>query len=166
MNFFDIYPLFLAVILVFLLGWLLPKSGKTYDVFKLHLDLFPHWFKKMGVAWFIATFLIVLFVLDFKDSGLCFLLANANFSLFVILFSKEKQEDEFSEQVRLKAFVYAFISFVGVIILYGAIKESSLVIPEVFSSFAFVLIFMGIALFVSLMYFYTTIYLSKNQKEN
>lgn len=165
MNFFDIYPLFLAVILVFLLGWLLPKSGKTYDVFKLRLDLFPNWFKIIGVAWFIATFFLVLLVLGFKDSGLYFLLVNANFSLFVILFSKEKREDELSEQVRLKAFVYAFISFIGAIIIYGAIKGSSFVTPAVFSGFKFVLIFMGIALFVSLIYFYITVYLSKNQKE-
>jgi hypothetical protein len=165
MKVFDIYPLILAVILVFLLGWLLPKSGKTYDVFKLHLDLFPNWFKWIGIIWFIVTFLVNLVVLHFEEPGLYFLLVNANFSLFVILFSKEKQEDEFSEQVRLKAFVYAFVSFAAVIIIYGAIQGSGLVTPTVFSEFTFVLILMGIAHFLSLIYFYITVYLSKNQKE-
>jgi hypothetical protein len=163
MNFFDIYPMALTVIFVFLLGWLLPKNGKTYDILKLRLDLFPHWFKWLAVNWLAATVVLILLFLHNIDSWDYFLLTNINFAFFILLFSKQKSEDEFSEYVRLKAFVYAFISFVGVVIIYGALHGSRLVAPVIFSEFIFVLIFMGIALFLSLIYFYVSVYKFSNK---
>ncbi|QGY45979.1 hypothetical protein GM418_20590 [Maribellus comscasis] len=160
MNFFDIFPFILAVIFMFLLGWLLPKTGKTYDVLKMHLDLFPHWFKWIGIVWFAVAFTVFLFVFHLNKSGLNFLVLNTNFSLFLFLFSREKREDEFSEQIRLKAFVYAFISFIGVIIIYGALQESRWCVPVIFNEFTFVLVFLGIALISSLIYFYMSIFYS------
>jgi hypothetical protein len=164
MNFFDIYPLGLAVIFVFVLGWLLPKNGKTYDILKLRLELFPHWFKWLAGSWLVAIVVLTLLFLRDKDSWIYFLLTNIDFALFILLFSKQKSEDEFSEYVRLKAFVYAFVSFVGVVLIYGAMQGSRLVTPVIFSEFTFVLIFMGIALLLSLIYFYVTAYASLKKK--
>lgn len=164
MSFLDIYPIVLAVVFTFLIGWLLPKSGKSYDVFRLRLDLFPYWFKWLGAGLIVVSVCITLLLFRLEESRNHFLLANINFALFLILFSKERKEDEFSEQIRLKAFVYAFISFVAILIIYGALKGSKVFTSFIMKDDVFVLIFLGIALVSALSYFYTTKYLS-NKKE-
>ncbi len=158
MNFFDIYPLALAIIFVFLLGWLMPKSGKTYDVLTLHFDLFPRWFKWLGRCCLLVSVVVAVILFQKKLPWNYFLLSNVNFSMFILFFSKEKNEDEFSEQVRLKAFVYSFVSFVAVLIIYGALQGSNLVKPVIFGESVFVLIFLGVALVTALVYFNITIY--------
>lgn len=164
MNFFDIYPLLLGVIFVFLVGWLLPGAGGTYDLFRLKLQLYPFWFKYAAVAWFLAAVVLVIFVFSGAKPG-DFVAVNLNFALFVFLFSKEKYEDEFTEQLRLKSFVYAFILFVPFLILFGSLKASGLAVPKFFLQFIFVQFYLGIAMLSAVVYFYVTKYKSNKKAE-
>ena len=158
MNFFVLYPLVLSVLMVFMVGWLLPRAGSTYDLFRLKLQLYPNWFKYLSIIWIVITIILSFFLSSSSGNNTEFVAVNVNFSLFVFFFSKEKDEDEFSEQLRLKAFIYSFISFVSFLILFGGFKGSQLSIPDIFLDFIFVQIFLGIALLTSLVYFYITKY--------
>ena len=165
MNFFDIFPILLAVVLVFLMGWLLPKAGTSYDVFRLKLQLFPNWLKYISAFWILSTLLLV-FLLQFPgiESQIYFLTVNLNFAFFIFFFTKDKSEDEFSEQLRLKAFIYAFVLFVPVLLIFGALKGSSLILPAIFQEYTFVQFYLGIALLTALVYFYISKYKSgKNE---
>ncbi len=165
MNFFDFYAMFLSVILVFLLGWLLPLSGKSFDVLKLRLDLFPNWFKFIALGWVLLTLALTIIVFYLDEKWEYFLVVNLNFSFFLLLFSKEKEEDEFSEQIRLKAFLYAFITYLTIIILFGAVYGSPSMSEISFVNSNIVLqIFLGVALLSALVYFYVSKY--KFSKEN
>jgi len=158
MHFFDIFALILSILFVFLFGWLVPKTGKTHDIFKMQLDLFPVWFKFVSIIWILITVLLTIFVFRQVEKWAYFLVVNLNFASFIFFFSKDKVEDEYSEQLRLKAFYYAFISFAVFSIMYGAIKGSHLEIPEFFGEYLFVQIFLGVALLTTIFYYYITKY--------
>lgn len=159
MIFFDYYPIFLSIILIFSLGWLLPVNGKTLDVLKLRLDLFPNWVKFVSVGWILVTLLLVIFVFHSTKRWEYFLTVNLNFSFFLMFFSKEKNEDEFSEQLRMKAFVYAIISFISIVILFGAVNIKQEMSEILFlNSNITVQIFMGISLLSAIINFYVSKY--------
>lgn len=164
MYFFDIYPIILSVVLVFLLGWLIPKKGNGFDLLQVRLDLFPRWFKLASTIWALIAAVLVVFIFRATEGVEYFLVGNLNIALFLFYFSKEKNEDEYSEQLRLKAFFYSFISFVGVLIIVGALEGSNLSVPSFLGEHIFVQLLLGVALISALSYFHFTLY--KSSKEN
>jgi len=75
----------------------------------------------------------------------------------MLVFSKEKYEDEFSEQIRIKAFIYAFIS---IVILFGAVNINREISEILFLNSNITLqIFLGISLLYALIYFYVSKYI-------
>ncbi len=165
MIFYNFYTIFLSIVMVFLLGWLLPLNGKTFDVLKLRLDLFPSWFKFISGGWILLTLILIVFIFDSNEKWEYFLMVNLNFSFFILFFSKEKDEDEFSEQIRMKAFIYAFISFISIVIMFGAFNGSTMISELSFISSTIVYqVFLGVAWISALVYFYISKY--KFSKEN
>lgn len=79
---------------------------------KSHLVL-PNYFKKIGIAIFILSFLFVLAVGFFTDGNEVIKTVGKNIiliSLLMIVLSREKIEDELIEKLRGQAFTFAFIA--------------------------------------------------------
>jgi len=75
----------------------------------------------------------------------------------MLVFYKEKYEDEFLEQIRIKAFIYAFIS---IVILFGAVNINREISEILFLNSNITLqIFLGISLLYALIYFYVSKYI-------
>lgn len=89
------------------------------------------------------------------------LISNFNISLFIFFFSKQKEEDEFSEQIRFKAFIYSFVSFVA---LFGALGALNIMDSNSDWSNFIMHGYFGGGLLVATLYFYFTVY--KLRKEN
>lgn len=156
MNALMYFGISIAVLYVFLLGYLFPKSGTTYDLFKLRLDLYPHWMKYVSLVLFLVFLVLIIVIDEFAEEWASILIASANLSLFISLFSKEKFEDEFSEQLRFKSFTYSFLTFLASAGAFGIVSVGNieLFIPDLL----FIQILIGVSLAYSQVYFYYTKY--------
>ena len=163
MNLLAAFRFVILVIYILLFGYLFPKSGTTYDLFKLRLNLYPYWTKFSSVFLIITSIILVIITHEYFEEWKSFLLTILNLSLFMLVFSKEKYEDEFSEQMRFKSFTYAFITFLVFAGIYGAISIGR---PNsvFFLNYVYIQAMTGLFLLVSLTYFYYTKY--KFIKEN
>ena len=94
--------------------------AKMTDYFNKPLNLLPNYFKKIGLGFILAT---VVFFISIKILGINFtaekkemlktILSDAFlFGMVIVAFSKDKDEDELSMQIRLKALGTAFVSVV------------------------------------------------------
>jgi predicted membrane channel-forming protein YqfA (hemolysin III family) len=109
----------ICVVLLFIaLGIWILKDNPEKAVFK-KLILFPQWFKYLGIVIFLVG-AILPFELGLLYEGQNFLgLQIANMGLFLICFSKDKNEDEMINLIRLKSlyrsvimgFLYSAIVF-------------------------------------------------------
>lgn len=155
----------IVVLYVVLLALLFPKSGTTYDLFKLRLRLYPFWMKFVSLG-VILIFIILILVFDVCSAEWesC-LIAVINLNLFVLVFSKEKYEDEFSEQIRFKSFSYAFLTFLAFAGVFGAASIGR--IDSVYiQNNQFIQIMIGLSLLACLTYFYYTKYKFKRVQES
>lgn len=151
-----VFLLYLAMII-----YILPSFGVDFDLYERKFRLLPYWFKYISIAWLLFA-IIVLFV--FRQSLPKWnelLLSNFNIALFMLYFSKRKNEDEFSEQLRFKAFTYSFVAFVAICGGLGAMN-----ITDKNGSWSNFIIhgYFGGGLLVATLYFYFTVY--KLRKEN
>jgi len=147
----------IVVFYIILFAYLFPKSGTTYDLFKLRLRLYPYWMKFVSIALILSCLIIIVVIDNFLDERIQTFIAIVNLSLFVLVFSKEKYEDEFSEQIRFKSFTYAFLTFLAFSGVFGAAsigKLESVYIPNS----QYIQVMIGLSLLVSLTYFYYTKY--------
>jgi len=143
--------------------YILPKSGIEFDLYKIRFQLLPKWFKIVSMVWIIVSFVYVLMVKeDFEDLA-NILLSIINLGLFIFLFSEQKYEDEFSEQIRLRAFTYSFVTFTVLLGAFSAIgnadKDSYILFNKFYSQ-----LWLGTSLITAVLYFYITLY--KLKKEN
>lgn len=162
MNALIYFCIFIAISYVFLLGYLFPRSESTFNVFKLRLDLFPFWMKFVSVGIFIACHVLIIVVDVYSEKWKEISIASANLSLFILLFSKEKHEDEFFEQLRYKSFTYSFLSFLASAGMFGTFDILDIKLPD---KLFIIQILIGVSLAFSIIYFYYTKYRSqKNYK--
>lgn len=165
MEALNYFKFFILILYLFLFGYLFPKSGTTYDLFKLRLDLFPYWMKYVSLVLFIVFLLLVLAIDEFALEWKAILISSANLCLFLLVFSKEKYEDEFSEQLRFKSFTYAFLSFLMFVAAFGVISIGNLDSVYVPNSL-FIQMLIGVSLAFSLIYFYYTKHISQKITDN
>ncbi len=91
---------------------LLECERKRLHKFRRRLHL-PNYFKKIGLAIFVASILFLLGVAIFTDGNEAFKLIIKSvmlISLLLIVLAKEPIEDELVDQLRGQAFSFAFIS--------------------------------------------------------
>jgi len=147
------------LIVVYFIIWLrfFPLGRRTFDIYKLNPFLLPFWWKFLGIAWLLFVVVYSIIQGDFNPSTNSFLQAGFYFGLFNIAFSKEKNEDEFAQQTRMKAM---YISIISLFFLVGIFSTFEITSPGSFSKSAFVWIMMlfNATLIVYLGYFYFTKY--------
>lgn len=150
----------LIIVYFIILVRFFPGGRRTLDVFKLKPVLLPHWGKLIGIGWLIFVFIHSILDKNFNPLTNSFLLSGIYFGLLIIAFSKEKREDEFATQIRLKAF---YITMISVFFLVGVFSALILLYPESFfeKSFVFFMMMFNAILIVYLSYFYYTKYGSK-----
>ena len=148
-----------ALIIAYFIIWLrfFPLGRRTFDVFKLNPFLLPFWWKFVGIAWLVFVILYSVIQGNFNPGTNNFLLSGFYFGLLNIAFSKEKNEDEFAQQTRMKAM---YISIISLFFLVGIFSSFEITNPGSFSKNAFVLMMnlFNATLIVYLAYFYLTKY--------
>jgi len=157
-----VYSIVIYFIYFGLLIYIIPSSALNFDLYERKFRLLPSWFKLISIFWLVLAIIAVVVFRDAIPNRKEVLISVFNFSLFITFFSRQKFEDEFSEQIRFKAFTYSFVSFVAVIgaLSVGRIADlegrewSNLIVQG----------FMGGGLLVATLYFYFTLY--KFRKED
>lgn len=163
MESFSNIRLIIIVFYIVLFGYLFPKSGTTYDLFKLRLNLYPYWMKFVSIALILSCLIIIIVIDNFLDERVQTFITIVNLSLFILVFSKEKFEDEFSEQIRFKSFTYAFLTFLAFAGIFGAASIGNLNAVYIQHN-QYIQIMIGLSLLVSLTYFYYTKYKFHKEK--
>jgi hypothetical protein len=140
-----------------------PAGRRTFDVFRLNPNLLPWWWKFVGVGWLIFVTGYSILEGNFGLSTNKFLLVGVYFGLLQIAFSKEKNEDEFAVQIRVKAM---YVSLISLFFLVGIFSSFEITNPDSFSKNAFLTFMMlfNATLVVYLSYFYFTKYGFKKNK--
>lgn len=141
---------------IFLCARLIKQANKSWDVLELRLNLVPHYFKFIGLAVIIVA--IVIYVWLLKEEGIYraeeTFLFHLNFGFLLLVFSREKHEDELFNQIRFKAIV---ASFIGILLCYGTIIPSVSIMQEMhhewIHSFGAILVLFNLGY---LIYFYST----------
>nr|WP_319269426.1 hypothetical protein [uncultured Draconibacterium sp.] len=141
---------------IFLGTRLIKPANKSWDVLELRLNLVPHYFKFIGLALILTAIAIYVWFSEENGSGGGgeALLFHLNLGFLLLVFSREKNEDELHNQIRLKAIV---ASFIGCLILYGMFTPSVLIIEKIhhewLKSFGAMLLIFNLGY---LIYFYST----------
>lgn len=135
---------------------LIKPMNKSWDVLELRLNLAPWYFKFVGIVLIFAA--IAIYVWYSKEKGIDraeeLIVYDLNLGFLLLVFSREKHEDELFNQIRLKAIV---ASLIAVFIMYGMLMPSVFIIEERYHEWIFS--FGGIMIFfylAYLIYFYTT----------
>ena len=136
---------------------LFPAGNKSFDVFKLHPRFLPSKAKYVGLLWILFIFVYSAITSDLNPSTNRVLLVGVNFGLVIIIFSKEKNEDEYSNHIRLKAM---YVAIVSMFLLAGVFSSFELINPDSFSKNAYTsyMMIFNATLIVYLIYFYFTKY--------
>ncbi|WP_319511929.1 hypothetical protein [uncultured Draconibacterium sp.] len=91
-----------AALFILVAGWIFKDKSESY-VFKT-LNLLPRWMKYVGLIWVILS-VILSIIFDFMfDVNNILGIQSANIGLLVICFSKDRVEDEMTNNLRLKSF--------------------------------------------------------------
>ncbi|WP_297090874.1 hypothetical protein [uncultured Draconibacterium sp.] len=152
----KIYSIISFCIYIGLLLYIIPSSALSFDLYERRFRLLPNWFKTVAI---IFTALALLALLIFKDAIANMnemLISVFNLALFVTFFSKQKTEDEYSEQLRFKAFTYSFVSLVALIFALSTMRITGSD-GGCWSNFI-VQSFMGGGMLIATLYFYLTLY--------
>ena len=155
----EICNIVFAIIYLILLIYLIPKSGTTYDLLKIRLNLFPYWVKFISIVCFAISFGVAFYLHGRIDYWNYIFILNINFSLFLMLFSKVKDEDELTEFLRFRAITYAFITFLVITGIYGFLSVGRSM--KMYGlNYLYIQGFTGLSLFIAVVYFHFTKYKS------
>lgn len=154
---FIVFVIYFGIVL-----YIIPKSGFEFDIYKIKFRLFPHWFKTIALFWIVFSILIYILFSSSIEKSNEYLVCAINLALFVFLFSKQKNEDEFSEQIRFKSFTYSFAYFVALTGAFGAISINQNETHSILNNFN-LHVLVGVSMLMSLLYFYITLYKMKKE---
>lgn len=157
------YSLLVFVAYMMLIVRIIPKSAFEFDLCHIKFNLLPYWarFFSLGIG-IVAT---ILFAFNFKgEKAFEALLAFIHLALFIFLFSKQKEEDEFSENVRLKSFTYSFVSFAAMIGMFLALDLNTTGSKPILNALNLSILFAA-SLLLALIYFYVTLFKLKKENE-
>lgn len=160
----EIFNIVFTGLYLVLFIYLLPKSGATYNLFKIKLNLFPHWVKMISFVLVLISFALAVYMYHKVDYWNYIFILNLNFSLFLMLFSRVKEEDELTEFLRFRALTFAFITLLVLTGAYGFLSVGRYM--NIFGlNYLYIQGFTGLALFVAVVYFHFTKYKSAKEKE-
>ncbi len=153
----EIFSLVVLFVYLGLIVYIIPKRGLEFDLFQVKFSLLPHWFKIVSVVWIVVSLIVAILFSSLLEKSDEYLVSALNLSLFILIFSKQKNEDGFSEQIRFKSFTYSFVSFIALTGAFGAISinrnESGFILNNLYLH-----LLVGASMLMSLLYFYITIY--------
>lgn len=96
--------------------WFGNRNAKSNNEFSQQLILFPTYFKSLGlILAVISVPMVIYFFMQEKEVWQSITHHSINLALFFYCFAKDKQEDELTSSVRLRAFYTSVIS--GIILL-------------------------------------------------
>lgn len=154
------FSLLVLVTYMMLVITIIPKSAFEFDMYKLKIRLLPFQSKLISVCLLLLIFSTSLIFKNQIENLDQFLISGINLSLFIFLFSKQRYEDEYIEQIRFKSFAYSFISFLSFVLGFSTIgignPDSQYIINNLILN-----VFIGSSMFISLLYFYITLYKTK-----
>lgn len=107
------FPFYMAIGL-----FLIKPKVFNYDVLQMELRLFPHFFKWVGVILCLVILIMGRLYWEVYEYTKELTFYAINLGLLVVVFSKEKIEDEFAHQLRLKSLI---VSVIGTIIMLGSL---------------------------------------------
>lgn len=143
--------------------YLFPPKSRPLDVFKLNPNLLPYWTKYAAITWIIFVIIHAYFIKRIEWTENNFLLVGVNIGLVILCFSKDRNEDEYSMQIRWRAMYISTISLFVFIGIAGAIR---VILPQHNFEHGFYFLFMWLnaALFANIVYFYTSKFFYSNKK--
>ncbi|MCF6331967.1 MAG: hypothetical protein L3J11_01675 [Draconibacterium sp.] len=153
----EIFSLVVLFVYLGLIVYIIPKRGLEFDLFQVKFSLLPHWFKIVSVVWIVVSIIVAILFSSLLEKSDEYLVSALNLSLFILIFSKQKNEDEFSEQIRFKSFTYSFVSFIALAGAFGAISINRNESGFIFNNL-YLHLLVGASMLMSLLYFYITIY--------
>jgi len=103
------------------LGSFIFRGKPEEDVFK-SLKLFPNWMKLLGFIIVLLSFVLPWTLGLLHDGKNLIGIQAGNIGLFVICFSRDKQEDEMTNQIRLKSFYRSVMGGFLYLFLMNAIE--------------------------------------------
>ncbi|WP_319482032.1 hypothetical protein [uncultured Draconibacterium sp.] len=116
----SIIFLIAAIVFLSMFLWLFTEKSE-YEVFK-KLKLFPRWIKIIGIVIVLLSATIPFYV-NLLIEGKNYLgLTVVNLGLFLICFSRDKQEDEMSNLIRLKSFYRSTVLGFAYVFIFTAIE--------------------------------------------
>lgn len=130
-----------------------------FDVFSFNPRLLPYPVKFSGLLWLLIIFIYSGLKGTINLTKNVLLLVGIHFGLSLIAFSAERNEDEFSAQIRMKAMYVAIIS----LFLISGLMATVEVMAQggfVENAFFFFIMLLDTTLFVYITYFYFTKYWS------
>ncbi|WP_319501218.1 hypothetical protein [uncultured Draconibacterium sp.] len=158
----ETYSFIILGIYIALLYYIIPSSSLSFDLYNRKFRLLPNWFKYVALIFTIVALIVIFAFKDSIDNQRDVVVSVFNLTLFMVFFSKQKTEDEFSEEVRFKAFAYSFVSFVALIFALGAMRVAGSDDSD-WSNFI-IQAFMGGGLLIATLYFYFTLYKLRKEK--
>lgn len=141
---------------LFLILFIIPKSAFEFDLVKIRFRLLPGWFRYLS-GLIVGTSVIIFYLVYPNEQAAEFLTAGINLALFIWLFSRQNNEDEFSEQLRLKSFTYSFVSFVALLGAFSALEINATESGFILNNFL-LNVLLGASLLMALVYFYVTLF--------
>lgn len=105
----EILHLVMVVTYLALICFVLPSLTVRADIFRVHIRLLPYWVKFVSLGWMVSiTGYSYLFsnIMEGNPRGIFiskFLAMGFNLGLLLMALSRDKKEDEFSDQIRLRS---------------------------------------------------------------
>jgi hypothetical protein len=141
---------------IFVALYIKPPKNRPIDVFKLNTNLLPYWSKFISLGWIAFVIFHAYFIRRIPWVENNFLLVGVNFGLVVICFSKSRNEDEFSMQIRWKSMYTSVITLFGFFGFAGAMKIS---VPNLQPpGFYYLFMILNATLLVNIIYYYFSKY--------
>lgn len=99
----EFWAITMLLTYIAIMGFVLPGATVGTDIFKVKIRLLPYWFKFVSFVWFFAVlcYSIQYVAVRFLENN--FLVTGINLALLLIAVSRDKKEDEFSNQIRLRS---------------------------------------------------------------
>lgn len=145
-----------------LMVWVLPSVTVRTDIFKAHIKLLPYWVKFISLGW---MFSVICYSWFYNGTVVSppgrpfvseFVAIGINLGLFLIAVCRDKKEDEFSSQIRLRSM---YLSAILLFLFSGIFISGSLLSSKSTSEtgiWFFVMILNG-----ALLVYHINYYLSK-----
>lgn len=154
----EIYGIIMMMAYFTIMCFVLPSGRVNTDILKVRLRLLPFGFKFIGLAWliFVLCYSFINNWVYFSQNN--FLFIGMNLGLLLLVVSRDRKEDEFSNHLRLRSmYLSALILFflAGVFVTGSVWNTNSF--PK--NSIIYLVLLLNVSLLVYLTYYYLSKYI-------